>query len=323
MAGQSDGEARGPDLPGEALTLRSAAGEVFAATPAQFVATRTALARQAKSQGSPELAAQITALRKPSVAAWALNHLVRRRPELLEQLIDLGERLRSAQTRLDASALRRLRGERDAVLRGLVEGASTEAAAAGQRLAASVVDQVRDTLVAALADAEASRAVESGALTRSLTYSGFGEVDLADAVARTATGVPLAVIRGGRSSSVPQLGSDSSLASRSGRQADPDAERERAERLDRERHEGALREAQLALARAEREVDAAAGRVRQTREASDAARERVRRARADLAAAEAEDEARLLEVSEAVQQRSRAQQTRDAAEARLQELMQR
>ena len=50
---------------------------------------------------------------------------------------------------------------------------------------------------AALADAGAAEVALSGTLTRGLSYSGFGEVDVADAVARTSTGVVLTRIEGG------------------------------------------------------------------------------------------------------------------------------
>ena len=304
----------GEGVAGGESRLEDAAAQVYAAAPGDFVATRSRLAKQAKADGEPEIAKQIAALRKPSVAAWAVNHLVRRRPDLVEQLTDLGERLRSAQTRLDAAALRTLRGERDVVLRTMTQAAAEQASEAGQRLAPSVLDQVRDTVVAALASAEATQAVGSGTLTRALAYSGFGDVDIADAVARTATGVPLAVIRGGRSAEATPAGDD---ATSDGELARTQARRQRAER---ERLEGARREAEFALARAERDLETATVTVQRAREASEAARTRLAQLRADLAQAEADDDARLIEVSDAVRHRTEAQSARDAAAATLRDL---
>ena len=53
---------------------------------------------------------------------------------------------------------------------------------------------MRATAVAALADEGAGTAVSSGQLTRALSYSGFGEVDLSEAVARTASGAILTLV---------------------------------------------------------------------------------------------------------------------------------
>lgn len=304
----------GEGVAGGGSRLEDAAAQIYAASPSDFVTTRSRLTRQAKAEGEPEIAKQIAALRKPSVAAWAVNHVVRRRPDLLEQLIDLGERLRSAQTRLDAAALRTLRGERDVVLRTITQAAAEQASESGQRLAPAVLDQVRDTVVAALASAEATQAVGSGTLTRALAYSGFGDVDIADAVARTATGVPLAVIRGGRA--LDDGGARDGAASDRDR-AVTDADRRRAEQ---ERLEGARREAELTLARAERDLEAATAALRRARDASDAARARVEQLRADLARAEADDDARLIEVSDAVRHRTSAQAALDAATATLRDL---
>ncbi|HJP66819.1 MAG TPA: hypothetical protein VKA30_11015, partial [Actinomycetota bacterium] len=62
-----------------------------------FTRVRDELAKKAKEAGESDAAKEIKALRKPSVSAWAVNHLARtRRPEV-EQLIELGGALRAAQ----------------------------------------------------------------------------------------------------------------------------------------------------------------------------------------------------------------------------------
>ena len=71
-----------------------------------------------------------------------------------------------------------------------------------ERLSAAAQQDVRATAIAALADERASAAVTSGQLTRALSYSGFGEVDLAEAVARTAGGAILTILPGGRGARV-------------------------------------------------------------------------------------------------------------------------
>lgn len=176
--------------------LQEAAWQVYAVPPAEFVATRTAWVRRLRGEGHREIAKAVNALRKPSVSAAAVNALARSEDPVRQRLRDVGAHLRHAQSALDGASLAALRGERDALLTEWVVAARRHAP--GDSLTAAVEAEVRDTAVAALADAEATEVVLSGTLTRALSYSGFGEVDVADAVARTSTGVVLTRLEGGR-----------------------------------------------------------------------------------------------------------------------------
>src|SRR5690606_24768919 len=102
-----------------------------------------------------EAAKEIAALRKPSTSAWAVNQVVREDREVVEELRSLGARLRHAQSTLDGTALAGLRGERDAALRRLAAAAASAAEQHGQSLSEAVQAEIRDTAVAALADAAA------------------------------------------------------------------------------------------------------------------------------------------------------------------------
>ena len=62
--------------------------------------------------GDADLAKQIGALRKPTIAAWAMNHFVRTRPDDLAEFRSFAELLREAQRTLDADQLRVLGRER-------------------------------------------------------------------------------------------------------------------------------------------------------------------------------------------------------------------
>ncbi|WP_151526300.1 hypothetical protein [Serinicoccus kebangsaanensis] len=183
MAEQADDEA-----------LRAAVSAVYAVAPADFVATRKEWVARLRSEGRKEVATEVGALRKPSVSAAAVNSLVRADDPVAGALRDVGARLRHAQSAMDAASLAGLRADRDALLAAWVAAVRTHA---GAPLTSAVEGEVRDTAVAALADADATEVVLSGALTRCLSYSGFGEVDVADAVARTSTGVVLTRIDGG------------------------------------------------------------------------------------------------------------------------------
>ena len=182
-----------PADPDEALSR--AVQAVYAVPAAEFVATRTALAKELRAAGHREAAKELTGMRKPGVSAAAVNAVVRAQDPVVDRLVELGGAMRKATSALDGRALAALRTDRDELLRDWVRAAAEHA---GGSLTSAVEAEVRDTAVAALADADATEVVTSGHLTRALSYSGFGEVDLADAVARTSTGVVLTRIEGGR-----------------------------------------------------------------------------------------------------------------------------
>lgn len=157
--------------------------ELYAADPPDFVATRSRLAKEAREAGDRESAARIGSLRKPGVAAWAVNRLVRDRPVEVEALLDVGRRMREAQSRLDMSRLKELRADRERVLESFTRAARFVADSHGHPLSVDAAAGVRSTAVAALADEAAADAVAGGMLVRTLDYAGFGEVDVSDAVA--------------------------------------------------------------------------------------------------------------------------------------------
>jgi hypothetical protein len=177
------------------LHLRAAVEQLYAAMPGEFTTLRTQLVGQARDAGDTALAKEIGALRKPTVAAWALNHFVREHGEELADFRAFAELLREAQRSLDADQLRVLGRERAKRVDALAERVATEAAAAGQRLGAGVAQEVRDTLTALVADEAAEASVLTGALVRPLSYSGFGSVDIDDVVA-----VDAELVRGAASS---------------------------------------------------------------------------------------------------------------------------
>lgn len=179
----------------EPTALEHAIEQLYAVPLADFMATRAALVAQARAAPNRPLAQQIGKLRKPSVAAALLNALIRARPDLVADLDSVGAQLRAAQASLHGTALGALRPARDELIAAWLAGATDLARAAGSALSTAAETEVRDTVIAALASAEASAAVASGTLVRALSYSGFGEVDLADAVVATTTGRLLRLIR--------------------------------------------------------------------------------------------------------------------------------
>ncbi len=165
------------------VDLDSAVTELYGLVPEEFMDARKRLGLGAKSGGDAGLAKAIEAVRKPTAAAWALNQLVRQRPDELERLFTLASSLQDASERMDGGAMRDLGRERTRLIDELVRATSDVAAEAGGSLSMPVADQVRQTFVAALASPPAAEAVASGRLTRGLTYAGFGDVDLSEATA--------------------------------------------------------------------------------------------------------------------------------------------
>ena len=165
------------------MDLTAAVDELYGTAPADFIAVRTRLVAAAKAADDPELAAELKTLRKPTAVAWLLNRVARSEPEVITDLLDLGERMRTAQAKGDGAALAAARPERQEVVDGLVAAARRSAEEAGASFGTAASDGVGSTAVAALADPASGRALASGRLLRPLTYAGFGEVELDDAVA--------------------------------------------------------------------------------------------------------------------------------------------
>lgn len=299
--------------------LARAVDAVYAVAPADFVATRKEWVARLRTEGLREVAKEVGALRKPSVAAAAVNAVVRADDPVVARLVDVGARMRHAQATLDAAALAALRPERDDVLAAWIAAAREHAGG----LTGATEAEVRDTAVAALADAGAAEVVTSGSLTRALSYSGFGEVDVADAVARTSTGVVLTRLEGGRTDEVEEAAEseepEESEAPEEPEEAEEQGDEEARAPVDEDVSalEMELDEAekQVAAARAARKAAAAADAV--AAEALEAARARVAEAgeelrRAQQALAEAQDEA-----DGATKARGRTAEALEAAEADL------
>jgi hypothetical protein len=300
--------------------LATAMQRLYAASPDEFMEARSALVVAAKADGQASTAKEIGQLRKPSLAAWAVNLTARTVPDVVVSLTDLGAQMRSAQSRLDTAALSSMRGDRDAAVDAFVRAATESVGAVGRKLSAAAQQDVRATAIAALADEQASVAVTSGQLTRALSYSGFGEVDLAEAVARTTGGAILSLLPGGRGrkgqSGHPADGA-TQVTEDSGRDRDDDDHggSDRDDESDEPTHEAlerALDSANQALADAQDAVDAA-------RERAEATRERLAVVERQLAKAREADERALDAVTEAVRARKRAEATRHTAQEALDE----
>ena len=129
----------------------------------QFIPERTALARELRKAGERERAGEVAALRKPSVAAWAVNQLVRTQSKPVADLLEAGDALRAAQDdvlagRGDAQSLRAAVEHERAAVDALTEAARGLLSSEGQELSETMIERVSDTLHAAALDDEDARA---------------------------------------------------------------------------------------------------------------------------------------------------------------------
>jgi hypothetical protein len=147
------------------------ADRLYGLPPEQFIDARDAAAKEEKL---PE----VKKLRRPTLAAWAINLLVRERPEVVEEFLALGEGLRSAQQSLRGDELRRLASQRQQLVSGLVAQARRLAASAEHPLNSAVQADVESTLQAGLAEPEAADEIRSGRLVKPREYVGMGSTGL-------------------------------------------------------------------------------------------------------------------------------------------------
>ncbi|MFH7340898.1 hypothetical protein [Streptomyces sp. KHY 26] len=294
------------------MDLDAVADELYALAPGDFTAARDERAKAARAAGDRELAERIHRLRRPTLAAWASNLLVREQPDEVRRLLQLGEALRQAHQDLDGEQLRELSAQQHQVTSALARQAGWLTAQAGQRISDDVRQEVQDTLHAVLADPDAAEQWAKGRLAKPLSApAGFPTL-----------------------SRQPAPPSAARRTEPAGDPADPDAararRREQQERLERARQqvtdaeqELRGREAELATAeeelsradeeqqQAERRVDDLSRQLEDAEREQQRAREAARKARDHRRAADrAVREARRRAEDTTAHARKLAEQTR-------------
>lgn len=217
----------------------------------EFVKRRDELARSLRRDGEGEAADAVKSLRKPTVAAWAVNQLARREKMRLRGLFTAGERLREAHGEVlgggSPEALERARDDERRAIEELVGAARGLLEEARHPPTESVADRIRETLHAAVVDEEVGERVRAGRLEKEEQATGF-------------TGVPPAKTRK-RATKAP---------------------REDARRRKRREAEARLREAREAEAEAEGEVKRRRRELESAERELETRRAAVERAERDL-----------------------------------------
>lgn len=162
--------------------LLGVADELYGLTLPEFTPTRDARAKELKASDA-QLATRVKGLRKPSMAAWVVNLLVRQESEQVAQVLQVGAALREAQASLAGEELRALTRQRRQLTAAVTQRARALAAQNGQKVTPAVSDQVEATLTAAMVDEDCAAAVRSGLLVAALASTGVEAVELGAAVA--------------------------------------------------------------------------------------------------------------------------------------------
>jgi len=278
------------------------ADELYGLPDAEFTPARDALAKRLRAEKRREDADAVKALRRPSVAAGAINRAVREHGA--DEVLAAGEALRAAHEALlsgggDAARVREaMARERDAVRDftrlALGEGASeaTQEKVRATLHAASVDDDVREALTAGRLEREAEAGTDPMALLAASAGKAGGR--RAGAASGKSTGCGAAKpggSRAGKPASSRQASGESAAAAKVARSGSASGGRGRARQSDAERRRAKAAE------RARGEAEEAARRARAVVEDLESHERAARRA---VKEAEAEAERRRTEARRAV-----------------------
>lgn len=143
----------------------------------EFTRARDTLARELRARGEREEAAQVAALRKPTLPAWAVNQVARLHPREVDLLLDASHRLIDAQTGRSpqedvAPAVTRQR-------QAVSELTRLAAAVLGDRATPAAMTRVAETLRSASLGEEGRALLARGTLDRELSTTGWEIVEAA------------------------------------------------------------------------------------------------------------------------------------------------
>jgi hypothetical protein len=157
------------------------AGEIdrlYALPLDEFTRERDELAKRLRKDGDSDAAAEVKALKKPSVAAWAVNQVRRDRPDDVRRLLDVTEELHRVYGGLSSAGARERLGEaadmqRD-LIRDLVRCAQQLLQAGGHSASEQTLGKVADTLRAAALDEELRDHLSAGRVVKERRVASLG-----------------------------------------------------------------------------------------------------------------------------------------------------
>jgi hypothetical protein len=156
----------------ESSSIPDQAIDLYAEPLDRFTPARNELARELKEKGQKAEAQKVLALKKPNLAAWAINQLARSREQDVTDLLEVTEQITVAPT---PQEVREAIEERNRRVRALVDAAEAILEQHGHSAGAATLQQIMRTFYAAQSEDERERLLK-GTLERPLESSGFGEV---------------------------------------------------------------------------------------------------------------------------------------------------
>jgi hypothetical protein len=258
--------------------VEQATEELYGLPPGDFTRARDARAKELRKEDR-EAADAIKALRKPTVAAWTLNQLARRRRKELDRLLQAGEELRAAQEELlaggDRGAFQEAAAKERELVAELSAGAAALASEAGQS-ATGLQEKIAETLHAAALDEETANDLRAGCLVREReAIGGFG-----------AAAMPPSAPRRPAKSGTKKTPSPPKAAKQSRKDDAEGRQRLAAAKTDERHARRELEAAQRALAHAEERAEAAAAHAAEAAERARTTAERLKEAKRAQAAAQ-------------------------------------
>ena len=144
----------------------------------EFTRERDELAKRLRGNGDADAAATVKALKKPSVAAWAVNQVQRDRPDEVRELIEVTEELHRVYEKLSSAGARERLEEaaemQRKLIRSLVRCASQLLEAGGHSPSDTTLGKVADTLRAAALDDELRDRLARGRVVKEQRAAGLG-----------------------------------------------------------------------------------------------------------------------------------------------------
>jgi hypothetical protein len=164
--------------------LEQVAEELYGLPPGEFTQARDALVKKLRADKERELANEVKGLRRPTLAAWALNQLVRNRRKDVDKLLAAGRELQKAQEKLvgsgDRAGFQRAAAKERELVAQLAKDASALAAEAGEGSSQGLEEKLAATLHAASLDEETAAELDAGRVLRERQpVAGFGGLELA------------------------------------------------------------------------------------------------------------------------------------------------
>jgi hypothetical protein len=161
-----------------------AGDELWRVAPDAFVGVRDGLAKALRADGRTDEANEVKALKKPSLALWAVNQLAVGRPRVVQDLVELGTQVEAATADAmrgeGAGAVRELDRQRRHAVSDATTAAADLAAAAGHQLSPAMLARVTSTLDNAVLTQATRDLLQAGRLPSELDAPGFGGLESLD-----------------------------------------------------------------------------------------------------------------------------------------------